>query len=388
MEQYDGVDTSMETPDIGNYCLAKIDGKFNRAKILSNSCDSGIFWAKVFCCDLGEIINCEIENIMSIPDWLVNALPFQAIWCRLYGIESTESIDGKWPTETSLKIYDDIIDPIRNLMAKMIPAHVPEPMVAGSPFEMQKINVVLSSDESSVNRIIVDKGWAAFKVDAERIIDASCTPAKKGNEIDSDDAEDDDCEDEEWAEAGIVRQSPVRQTMQPTGPKEFDIQAMIDGTLDIDFNFHDITEILGGMGQQLFEVPKAIEAELRNLDSLEKKEEQKMFRSESTSDSDNGEGVSFKQQTINTLQSKYRVPYVTWQQSDELIVLRIQADENVAYNLDVTSDRLIFKYVCAMHCAAWLTNDISKIFTRLLCHFQCRNSRTNQFTGAPFLWID
>lgn len=339
VEQYDGLDTSMETPDIGSYCLAKIDGKFNRAKILSNSCENGIFCAKVFCCDLGEMVNCEIENIMSIPDWLVNALPFQAIWCRLYGVESTETTNGGWPTETSLKIYDDIIDPILNLKGKMISVHASEPMVAASPFEMQKINVVLMSDESSVNRIIVDKGWAAFEGDAERIIDASCKPVGKNNEVDSDDAEEEDCEDEEWAAAGIVRQPPVRQTVQ----SDIDIQAMIDGTMDFEFDFNEINEFLGEMGQKLLEVPKAIEAELKNLDSLEKKEEQKIFRPDSTSDSDNCEEVSFKQQTINTLQSKYRVPYVTWQQSDELIVLRIQADDNVAYNLDITNNRLIFK---------------------------------------------
>lgn len=341
VEQYDGLDTSMETPDIGNNCLAKVDGKFNRAKILSNSCENGIFYAKVFCCDLGEIVNCEIENIMSIPDWLVNALPFQAIWCRLYGVESNESTDGGWPTKTSLKIYDDIIDPIRNLTAKMISVHSSDPMIGASPFEMQKINVLLMSDESSVNRIIVDKGWAAFKGDAERIIDASSKSPKKSSEIDSDDAEDEECEDEEWAKAGIVRQLPVRQPVQT----DIDIQAMIDGTMDFEFDFDEINEFLGELGQKLLEVPRAIEAELRNSDSVEKKEMQKMLRPDSTSDSDNCEDVSFKQQTINTLQSKYRVPYVTWQQSDELIVLRIQADDNVAYNLDVTSNRLVFKYV-------------------------------------------
>lgn len=70
------LDTSMD-PKIGSYCLAKIDNEYNRAKIISNSCTNEIFYAKVFCCDTGLSANCAIDDIMHIPDYLINLLPFQ-----------------------------------------------------------------------------------------------------------------------------------------------------------------------------------------------------------------------------------------------------------------------------------------------------------------------
>lgn len=330
----------MELPDIGNNCLAKIDGKYNRAKILNNYCENGIFRAEVFCCDIGSIGNCDIENIMCIPDSMVSALPFQAIRCRLYGVKSIEL--GDWPEKTSLKIYDDIIDPIRHLRVKMISLHEVKPIIADSPFKMQVINVVLMSDTCTVNREIVDREWAIFEIGSKEIMDSNYeAPVNTNSELDSDDIDDEDSEDEEWKEAGIVRQlTPVKPTM----PSDSDLmQSLNDGTLEVEFNIGEFTECMDESILHLFQIPKAIEEELKNLDTLKKEKKPKMLPSNLTSDSDNCEEISYKQQSINKLQYKYRVPYVMWRQSDELIVLTIKADENVVYNLDVTRDRLIFK---------------------------------------------
>lgn len=341
VEQYDGVDTSMEMPDIGNFCLAKINGKYNRAKILSNSCKDGIFYANVFCCDIGLKFDCEIEAIMSIPDSLLYAMPLQAIWCRLYGIKPTESTNGEWLEEIGLKVYDDLIDPIRHLTAKMISVHAMKSILADSPFEMQQINVVLMSSECSVNRLIVDSGWAEFEHhNAERIIDASYTLPRESNEIDSDDEE---SEDDEWKQAGVIRRTPFEQTPQPLSEL---MQSMKDGSFEIEFEFEEFKDCIDESMRHLFQIPNAIEAELKNSDALErehKEEERTLVRCNSTIDSDDCEELPFKQRIINRLRYKPTVPYVTWQQSDELIMLSIKADENVAYNLDVTNERLIFK---------------------------------------------
>lgn len=340
VEQYDGVDTSMEMPDIGNFCLAKIDGKYNRAKILSNSCQNGVFCAQVFCCDIGTIHDCEIENIMSIPDSLLHSMPLQAIWCRLYGIKPTEPTNGHWTEEISLKIYDDFIDPICNLTAKMISVHAMDPILPDSPYEMQQIDIVLMADESAVNRLIVDRGWAIFEPDAERIIAASCALAENGSTVGSDNEE---SEDEEWKEAGIVRRMPIAPAPEPDSGL---LQSFNNGTLDIHFDFGEFEECIDESMRHLFQVPNAIVAELNDANALEREptEAKHTFIGvDSSLDSDDCDETSFNQPTMNNLRYKYRVPYVTWKQSDELIVLAIKADENVAYNVYVTDERLIFK---------------------------------------------
>lgn len=379
VEQYEGIDTSMEMPDIGNFCLAEIAGKYNRAKILSNSCENGIFCAKVFCCDIGAIETCEIENIMSIPDELVDALPFQTIWCRMYGIRPTESPNGKWLAETSNTIYDDIIDPIRNLLAKMISVHDMKSLEGDNPFKMQQINVVLMSTDCAVNRLIVDQELAAFENNAERIIDSNCFPANQSNDVDSDDDEDED-EDEEWKEAGIVRQGVIPQTTS-VHP---DIYQMCNGDeFDIQFSINELTQCLDEPTRRILQLPQAIEMELKNSDSIEKEKEKDEEKSIDDSDDDTREEVSNKQQTIGTLKYINKVPYVQWQQSDELIVLTIRADENVKYNLDVTSSHLVFQYVSQLF--AFLLFEFKVQTVPVLMFFQCRHWWENQLAGAPFL---
>lgn len=342
VEQYEGIDTSMEMPDIGNFCLAKITGKYNRAKILSNSCENGIFCAKVFCCDIGVIETCKIEDIMSIPDELVDALPFQAIWCRLYGVKPTESPNGGWLTEASNKIYDDIIDPIPNLSAKMISVNDFKTLEGDDPFKMQQINVVLMSTDCAVNRLIVDQELAEFENNAERIIDSNCKPAKQSNGLDSDDDEEDEDEDEEWKVAGIVRQELIPQTM-PVRPDIY--QMCNDDAFDIQFDIDELAECMDEPTRKMLQLPKEIEAELKNSDSVEKEKQKDEEQSINDSDDDSCEDVPNKQKTIGTLKYINKVPYVQWQQSDELIVLTIKADENVKYSLEVTSSHLVFQYV-------------------------------------------
>lgn len=353
VEQYDGIDTSMEMPDIGNFCLAKIDGKYNRAKILSNSCKNGIFYARVFCCDIGSIVDCEIENVMSIPDSF-RTLPFQAIWCRLYGIRPIESLNSGWLEKISYQIFDEVIDPIQNLFVKMISVHEMTPLEPSSPFTMQKLNVILMSSDFKVNRLVVSRGLAEFEIDADHVID-SCPSTTESSGIDSDDDDDEDEDegddeedwDQEWEDAGIVRQPPAQQTLNDDIAQQL-LKALTDGSMEVCFNEDDCVQII----EPNLNLYKAIEAEPKDLDKHEekkKKEEPKISRSNPTSDSGNCGEVTFNQQVIGKLQYKYKVPYVTWQQSDELIVLTIKADENVVYNLDVTSDRLIFKYVFYVH---------------------------------------
>lgn len=351
MEQYDGIDTSMEMPDIGNYCLAKVDGKYNRAKILSNYCNNGIFYARVFCCDIGSIEDCEIENVMSIPDSF-RTLPFQAIWCRLYGIKPIESLNSGWLEKASDQIWDEVIDPILDLTVKMISAHEMTPLVSDSPFTMEKINVVLMSSNCKVNRLVVNRGLAEFERDAERVID-SCTATNESNVIDSDDDEAEEDWDQEWKEAGIVRQPPAQHTLNDESEAVRKLlNDLTEGSMDVGFDADDCLQFMDDQTRAIYQEYKAIEAEHTNLDMHEgekQEEEPKIFRSDSTSDSDNCAEMTSNQRPIGMLQYKYKVPYVTWQQSDELIMLSIKADENVAYNLDITSDRLIFKYVFNVH---------------------------------------
>lgn len=332
VDQYNGVDTSMEMPDIGQYCLAKIDGKYNRAKILSNFCRDNIFYAKVLCCDIGIYAVCDIDHIMSIPDHLLNALPFQAIWCCIYGLKRCDSTNGVWPRDASDQIFDDMIDPVANLMAKLISLNDIAPSEVENPFKMQQMNIILMSNDCVINRLIVEREMAVFEADAERVIDTNCTINYENGKIDDEEYSSDDG----WNDAGDITQSPLNHKMEAESNRMEKWPNLEN--IDVHFDLEDLDDLFPSAPL------KAIKAELNNVDADSAKEKRIQLKS-SISDSDNGNGEenATKNQSINKLKYKYKVPYVTWHQSDELIVLSIKADENVVYNLDVTSHRLMFR---------------------------------------------
>lgn len=342
-QQFEGMDSSIEMPDIGMYCLAKADGGYNRALILNNSCINGVFLMKVFRCDVGDILTLAIENIMSIPDPLLKALPFQAICCRLHGIRSTK---GKWTKEQSFQIYDEIIEPIhKELKAKAMSSQF-ESLTFDSELEMKKFSIVLRSDSrAAVNRLIVENGWATYDDDVGSLTDLNASLSSVSMCDDASSSEDADSEDEEWERAGNYhgperKLAPEPQLDDDTIIKNFCNKLSDSG--ECKFDTEDLFQLFGDKLPQpvqdlLKAKSKSDEPQLRTID-----ENANESTDESTDESID-ESQTIAKPYIPAAKYKYKVPQVTWKQSDELIVLQIKADENVPYNLNVTCDQLVLK---------------------------------------------
>lgn len=69
----------VQLPDVklAQNCLAKINNKFSRAKIMKIFHDTDGITAEVFFVDLGEFIVLSVNELMEIPKTFITALPFQ-----------------------------------------------------------------------------------------------------------------------------------------------------------------------------------------------------------------------------------------------------------------------------------------------------------------------
>lgn len=77
-ESSNGGDNSLETPDIGEYCLAKFEDKFRRGKVIGAKFGENIL-LEVFFVDFGNTIETEMFNVYNIPIHLLKRIPFQ-VW--------------------------------------------------------------------------------------------------------------------------------------------------------------------------------------------------------------------------------------------------------------------------------------------------------------------
>lgn len=67
----------MAEHDIGDYCLVNYSGKYNRAIVQETFADADKFCAKVTFCDFGDSTQCEIDDILIIPEKFISFLPPQ-----------------------------------------------------------------------------------------------------------------------------------------------------------------------------------------------------------------------------------------------------------------------------------------------------------------------
>lgn len=71
-------DTSMVEPDIGDFCLIKFKGKYNRAIVQETFIDDDLrFCVKLDLCDIGKSTVSETDEIMIMPERLMDFMPPQ-----------------------------------------------------------------------------------------------------------------------------------------------------------------------------------------------------------------------------------------------------------------------------------------------------------------------
>lgn len=77
----ENVKCSIDQPCTAMNCLVKLYDKYNRAKVMEFYCDeTARIKCKIFFCDLGQLIdNVNLSDVVAIPDYLIEFLPFQVI---------------------------------------------------------------------------------------------------------------------------------------------------------------------------------------------------------------------------------------------------------------------------------------------------------------------
>lgn len=91
----------LKTTSVGTMCLVQFTGDLHRAKIIRSSETS----VMCFCVDSASIVYFHYEKVRAfeIPAAILNFMPFQAVNCRLVGVEAPS--DYAW----SHVIYDKIV---------------------------------------------------------------------------------------------------------------------------------------------------------------------------------------------------------------------------------------------------------------------------------------
>lgn len=79
--------------------LDEKEGKYSRVQVIA--VDEGV--ANCYFVDYGDQEFIKIENIKVLPDKYLTCLPFQAIECRLYGVQP---VLDYWCTEATDILYD------------------------------------------------------------------------------------------------------------------------------------------------------------------------------------------------------------------------------------------------------------------------------------------
>lgn len=302
------LDLSLELPSIGNYCLARVCETYRRAKILDNSCKCGTFFVRVFCCDTGLVQNCCIEDIIEIPQRILDFLPFQAIHCSLDGLEPLDA-SNEWSEDISDRIYDQL-NAFDNIYAKV---HSIEKM-GNLEADILRYNVTLSHnvDGKSVNlcKMLVNEKLAKYR---------SGYILRIGNEG----QEASDSDEENWDnEFDPNKRNPWLCPVDYAEKCEIN-----EEDFDCHFEAEDFREMCAnGMTEA---APK--ERNINNDSGIgqispigEKNNDLPRI------------GLRYK----HLLRSIYKPMQITWQQSASLLVLTIKANENVSYDLEATADQI------------------------------------------------
>lgn len=336
-------DLSMEMPMTGNYCLARYENNFNRAKIIENVCNYEEIYAKVFFCDMGLIANCHFEDIIEISDEIMNLLPFQAICCSLYGIEPL-SDDGKWTKAQNNEIYAKI-SKANDCKVKVISVKNVS-MVSGVD-DLKEIQVILIdvNRQRTINDMAVDDGLAKYAENGRKKIMKWYDSAIDSSEWDDDEqfeeSEKKKNEEEEPNQLKTIKKKGISsdesdtETDQEHGQK-VDFFKTMNELINDPFNDPDIRKAMAG----LMDV---------NYNSSDY-EDSKIFVAKNSSFQADTKAIepptnSKAVKMIKKMSDISKPLPVVWRQSNEFIWLKTTVGEHVQYNLIVTEQQLVLRSV-------------------------------------------
>lgn len=282
----------IDEPEPGMNCLCKDGDHIFRGKVLKfNSKKKEV---KVFDMDIGYAVDTGIENIYEIPDFLIRKMPFQAIKCSLGGIKKIDD----WYTKNCANRVDDILDTFKNMIVFCTKRFD----VADEVLEINCYETVFFNECGfKLNEMLLEEGVAVAEEDIQKFLDINFQWPIETQE-------------EDWERIP----TPVKQKEEPE-------KVLEDFNLDnFDFNFDE--DEYKALCHKVAPDAKVVKKD-EPLPKVEEKDEEVI-------------PVKEKVQEIEKcpkLTSLHKNAKITWQQSDHMIVLTVEAIDCVTYGLEVNN---------------------------------------------------
>lgn len=278
----------IENPEADMICLCKDDNYIFRGKIIKLF--SKRKEVRVFNMDIGYTIVTGFENIYEISDIFIRKLPFQAVKCSLAGIQKIDD----WDVKNCADHVDNILDTFKNMIifcTKRLNVND----------DLQDVNyystVFFNENGIKLNEILLQEGIAVPKEDFQSVLDLNFQmPIEIG--------------ENDWEEE-------VPTEAKPESKEEPAQNSLKDFNLDnFDFNFDE---------EQCIAVCSNAGEKLVKKDELPKIEE-KIVKTNET-----------PKELVPKLILLHKNAKITWQQSDHMIVLTVEAIDCFNHGMDVTS---------------------------------------------------
>ncbi|XP_055913578.1 putative ATP-dependent RNA helicase TDRD12 [Eupeodes corollae] len=157
--------TPLHDPHPLQNCLAPHGGCFHRAKIqrLLVDTDEGCVKARVFFCDNGLFRNIPLENLRSSNKSIIEFMPFQAIGCKLTGINQecdNEEIQDFIQIEDSVHLAYAVKELPRN-----------EDVFDSRYYEIILYECFTEKKDIQINKMLVENGLASYIEDTKHFLE-------------------------------------------------------------------------------------------------------------------------------------------------------------------------------------------------------------------------
>lgn len=117
-----------DTVKVSDYCLVRFsDKRFYRGKILKIGANGRL---TVRCLDTGLSEECNANMVYELPEELLEFMNFQAIPCRMLGIQTNNG--AIWEENTIDVIYDRLIEPSKRMFVQAVRAPRNDPITSYS----------------------------------------------------------------------------------------------------------------------------------------------------------------------------------------------------------------------------------------------------------------
>ncbi|XP_055845468.1 putative ATP-dependent RNA helicase TDRD12 [Episyrphus balteatus] len=166
-------------------CLAPRQGRYHRGKIQRLIIDSeeGCVKARVFFCDVGIFRNIPLENLRSSSKSIIEFMPFQAICCKLTGINVECDVD-------EIQKFIQVEDSVHLAYAVKELPYNDEGAFGNRNYEIILYECFTDKKDIQMNKMLVEHGLATYNDDTKHFLELETSIDLENFEYQEDDSYD------------------------------------------------------------------------------------------------------------------------------------------------------------------------------------------------------